>query len=893
MDTLAESTTDIIPDIDQIAYVRKTIPRYISQYGECVLDNVSDYETFESFYNYVTNKYPSILLHDMYDIWIRYHELFAVHYDFAMCMLKTDVEKLNVDTTIPIKLNTTYQNEIAMHQMTYETNQLTLDHLATIRLVTSRMSTSQSTVCATIEWHRDPICLFGLLVQLGYQNGFMVGFRGYTTRHHGVTDWIKQAPDDQIRILIQNNQITIDTTKPIYFTMTSSSIDALHNIPIPKSITYNSSIYIVEFFTGIPVNADILTDILWTVPYAKYMFYRRYDRHWHYDLRNVTQNMSHKFILIDSKTNIMIHATLNSEQSGQKCCRATFNCENNHTANQIFHRLQRLMTLYMEHAPRIYETYRKLLPKCQPEFHWIASVASYETSEGNQRMRKMRQENPDVFASQFSRMVCKDRLLIPMPIPLQGSHNTETQIIFPKPGMSQTTAPKLYVSSNPKYPYAGLIINNLSNSNELPVLPCGFTKPQLHRDIYKCYMKANTMDELKILLNQQRATKKTNRTRVLMTKKVASYGERGVLPTSVTDILPEKYTYYRRGVTILLDDESLERKSSVLFAVAMAMGVQFHSDTAQDRIQWSLNVRLELAQKYSNACTQECWDMNIDDVVRNIGDQNIFLDPRRYIRAIELYFKCNIFIFNTDGIVIPHHSPNAPYMIWKTSHCTPLVLVYIHRGGVYTSKEICELITTDSSVFFKNKDASYVWSMYHNLVTSIFQNRIMTPIDNSFTQNVTGQIVDIFGKTIAVQIDGYLFWSTIPLPSLNVPIVSPFSIQQNYNQSKLILTSDTVLYTQSQSLRPQYLQDEEWIWYKRLTSGWCNPLSNIEVDAIKFFEQQSHFFTNDPPSIIYVPTHEIKQWLTYIKTRDKLNGQNFHFIPAMNHISGIIQAHSS
>ena len=204
-----------------------------------------------------------------------------------------------------------------------------------------------------------------------------------------------------------------------------------------------------------------------------------------------------------------------------------------------------------------------------------------------------------------------------------------------------TDRTKLYICPDEEYPFPGVKENrNLSNRDDYPYLPCCYKKPQTGSKNYKAYYGENL----------EKAIEEKNR-RVILTNRILGIDVFGVLPEYLNRLLlsfdPDKY-YYRQGVS--------RSPNSFIECVQYAIGGSVYAKDDIKSIQEGLkNIRLNLVQekKYIGVCKQENYDITELAITQHLRQTQLYFDPKKYVRILEEYYNCNIYLFDEQGMVIP------------------------------------------------------------------------------------------------------------------------------------------------------------------------------------------------------------------------------------------------
>jgi len=79
---------------------------------------------------------------------------------------------------------------------------------------------------------------------------------------------------------------------------------------------------------------------------------------------------------------------------------------------------------------------------------------------------------------------------------------------------------------------------------------------------------------------------------------------------------------------------------------------------------------------------QENYELSVDQIYKNMVDIESYFDPTRYVKLVEDYYKCNIFIFTRKDMegnfVIPRHTMN--YLRWNYRYGRS-IMVFEHMGS--------------------------------------------------------------------------------------------------------------------------------------------------------------------------------------------------------------------
>lgn len=357
---------------------------------------------------------------------------------------------------------------------------------------------------------------------------------------------------------------------------------------------------------------------------------------------------------------------------------------------------------------------------------------------------------PSIFVSKYRKVCIEAR----HPVILKESEiktlkEYEDYIRFPKEEMPEQFC---YRCNSEEYPFIGLFLNkSLSNSDKFEYIPC-------------CYKnRKNNNNNIDIYYGITEKEKDKKQQGILSTlHHLLPANHYGELPKNIIKLLSTLYTdtvytYHRLGVKA--------SKHTFLDCVLKATG--------------------EKKQKIKSfeIASQENPDLTLDEMEQMFKDENVYMDPRRWIRLLENTYKCNIQVFSrlfkneNAELVIPYHK--GPYLRYKPIYEQTL---FILENQDSRTREIrCELIAI-------KEDDKYIYLF--DKMTPIFPKQIylgdkkisikeqeFPPEDIEYKF----QILDSFKKIqcLVTKDDVYLLCN--PLPPLSLPILP---IDENLNVFK-------------------------------------------------------------------------------------------------------------
>jgi hypothetical protein len=296
----------------------------------------------------------------------------------------------------------------------------------------------------------------------------------------------------------------------------------------------------------------------------------------------------------------------------------------------------------------------------------------------------------------------------------------------------------------------------------------------------------------------------------LETNKFAPFEEFAILPKNINQLLKiidDNFTYYRKGVS--------ETPQSFLECVIEAMNDSFSgsSKKTKDAIlqeQYSNLIdypEIAVASQENPGKTPE----NMRDILRN---NDLYMDPRRWIRLCETVYNCKIILFTRKKfnqnaeIELPYH--DFIYLQEIPDDKKRLVVIYEHYGNEKNvSFPRCELVVRkddneeEENVYnrFGGKIKKDILEFYNDMLTQYYYTTFSRKLRvvNEFkwekikTLRLTSQIIDNYGKTrglIVSHKNKPIILLSDPLPPFNLDVYSNNNNKDNIYKS---IPSDIVL----------------------------------------------------------------------------------------------------
>lgn len=430
------------------------------------------------------------------------------------------------------------------------------------------------------------------------------------------------------------------------------------------------------------------------------------------------------------------------------------------TTNQLIFAsstIARVFTRYNEKRNEIIESYRKFIPDYMTEI----------TTSSVKRKKKVsvRDLEPEIFFPNYSRKCLYRPTIIDDEIADVGNLQT---MRFPKFGESQQ---RTYVCENPTHPYPGLQPNVLENKYKFPYVPCCYAKPQMGNpnSAYERYFSSSTRPTYDESVAFQRKRKMataetTSLSETAATKKHLQKGVFGKLPDDINSLLvcvgkdPSKL-YFRLGVS--------SSELSCIECVAKSLGslnLESSDEIIDEYVERAYNDIIS-DDHYLLASMQELYDVpNVETIRSNLRSDRSFFTAANFVRTLETYFDCDIFILNPNGVTVPRHAGGI-YLKYVPRSDRRTVILYEHFGsdlGTNLRRTArCELVGYEN--IYENKilhfdDSQFSNDIYYDVFresTKSFLNGklVAVPRYPPYYDSVVNQSLDSYGKCRLVNVE--------------------------------------------------------------------------------------------------------------------------------------------
>lgn len=408
--------------------------------------------------------------------------------------------------------------------------------------------------------------------------------------------------------------------------------------------------------------------------------------------------------------------------------------------------LSKLFINYNNKYDNILEIYEKFIPLNELEINRNAHQSKKVLNIRDKNARNILA--PEIFLPNYTSFCGKPPIIIPNEDEELELSKGKQVLTFPKDD-TEGSYPRKYICEHKKFPYPGLRINTLNNSDKFKYLPCCFENTQQDKPEYRNYYFGDEIIDT------------TVEQYIITSNKFLKFKQIGRLPKNINrffELVDEdkNYEYFRIGMN--------KNKSTFLSCVLFALGLLPDEDETK-----LINTRKNLATiDLASSVKQEMFDYPLNDIIVKIKNENEYFNPNYFIHLLELKYNCNIILFkrddnNIDGtLTIPRHIKGY----FKTNNVfDKCIFIYEHSGidSDNTKFPHCELIcrwnkagkkddleysfVRDSSI---TKNALKIYSSYNEFFVLYKQINF---IDFSINSKIISQTIDFYGKTRLLNIE--------------------------------------------------------------------------------------------------------------------------------------------
>lgn len=421
-----------------------------------------------------------------------------------------------------------------------------------------------------------------------------------------------------------------------------------------------------------------------------------------------------------------------------------------------------------------------------------------------------------------------------------------------------------------KFIYPALRLNKLSNSDKYPIVPCCFlndhlSKKNKEKSILRMYYEDDkTFSDFRETTKDE--GKHDDEKHIYTTNKILPLKRSGVLIKDI-DIYFKSIdcmnSYIRQGVT-----RSVNSVIEVLLMATREKKFDTYNKDERDNKILSIRKKMIDVLKTSDIYQQTViYSRNTESIESYLQDGYKYLDPKMFIRLLEEYFKCHIFIFSQNdqypfGVLsCPNHLKE--YLELKTKWDTN-VFIYEHMGSEVDRLEYpqCELIvrldedkvkkSTFTNDFFIVKRTNEIFNMMYVSPLDKSTNMII-----SFDTPLKGQGIDFYGKARFLSFTDGVCILTDPLPPLHLPVLYKYKPVDRK-------IADEFLKRENATSKKFHIIDKKLIGYSAIKGHVKFYISIIPIDTMDENEvliNTPSFIGEKSELILYNELHRLGRYL--------------------------------
>lgn len=416
-------------------------------------------------------------------------------------------------------------------------------------------------------------------------------------------------------------------------------------------------------------------------------------------------------------------------------------------ANRFVKIFSRLMQFYKTVKPEIERMYGLYIPELtQPTstekpIKITVKQTTGKKGAGDSKIERLKEAAPELFVKGYARR-CQCNL---QPIVIQSDEidawKNKTFIYRDSLRQRQIMSfppdnPRWnFVCPNDSAPFPGVKMPKvLSNNEEFPCVPCCFKDDQMDPQVNSKYNECFKGKPKKVV--EKPPTKETHK---IKTDKILSPGRYGYLPKTISDLLSE---YSEKSVDLVRMGVP-HSVNSLLHCVSI--GIQdpgyLNLQTNDQRESYVTNIRqIMVSQTIPDILKQEMYDFSDEEIMEQLADPSMFLDPNLFYRAVEQAYNINIYVFSPprkDNTTSLGSFEIPRFKLFHARSPRPekrAVLIFRTLGGESDSLDYpqCELIV--------DRDESNNKNVY-NYGPNINQllHKALTTINRTITWELTGE----------------------------------------------------------------------------------------------------------------------------------------------------------
>lgn len=457
-----------------------------------------------------------------------------------------------------------------------------------------------------------------------------------------------------------------------------------------------------------------------------------------------------------------------------------------------------VMDIYEKKFEAIANIYNKVIPGFK-----IANTFQRKRVAKGKRLKELQAQDAELFIYGYPTK-CEQKK---QPIPIKQKdikswEKKKRQVMnYPKGSTNYFVCPDVTPTTKTdkisKYP--GLKKNMLENNDKYEYLPC----------CYHVNQRVGTK-QLNVYLKDIQKVGRISTTNIV-TKKAIQSGKTGFLPRNIYHVLNkhtlEKGEFLRQGVPI--------SKNSFIFAVLLALDKGY--ETVPDKVEYVKDFRNNLANQDITSVSQQMYDVDSQQVVKDILDPNIVFDSELFVGLLETYYDCQIVVFTRSDqqpngeFEIPRYTQG--YLFKKLVPGKKTVFIYKHMGirSDHLEYPHYELIIRRykklKRIQWYFNDITLIRNIYSHFLRSYrlyligigrytpstipvhLLNLLESPEPPESLPEGNGQVIDHYGKTRGYVFGENIFMAVSPLfPTEGVISVDPPKERPSWKKVSTFIT---------------------------------------------------------------------------------------------------------
>ena len=373
---------------------------------------------------------------------------------------------------------------------------------------------------------------------------------------------------------------------------------------------------------------------------------------------------------------------------------------------QAFQKLfAKFLRLYLDDQQKVMREYAKYLPNAKTLFSKYVKQKkkTKDDKKTGRRLFELKRRHPDVFSSGYATLCEKIRqpyILDPTKVEtFKEQYGPHKAMDYKNPITGETST---YVcepredDETGTFIYPGLRKNTKKGGSIVPFVPCCFTDDQYTKRGSQLYKEIRGMEDDASYLKES----KINTGHILSSSKRLPRARLGETPFYLSFIVQaagyEDINYGTKTALPILRYGVMEAYDSFLHCMERVFNARYVSMKRTERIKAVRTIRDKMSKMNTAIVRQELYDYTDNDIQDIMGGDG-YLDPGMWIRMAEVYYNCNIFIYQVDeqypdgAVLIPRFSQAHLLRDISESKDTVFIVKYQYEGGKYPYQ--CELLT--------------------------------------------------------------------------------------------------------------------------------------------------------------------------------------------------------